>query len=84
VFQYTGDRTLNPTTGAVHFRVENGGLRAVWRVSEEALQDHCNARSDYAEAFDGFANTVMEVANEKYERGEVEPDGTVFVRTSDL
>jgi hypothetical protein len=69
--RFTGTETNHPD-GGVAFRAESGpGAFVVVRISDEAIQDFGLSRA-------------MTVASDKFDRGELEPNGIVSVRTSDF
>ena len=82
MFEYIGPRHL--MGGDVRFRVERGDDRRVWVVSREALDDHFGGANGLESAFDGAVWEIMDAANKRFDANEVEPDGSVIVRSSDF
>ena len=77
-----------PTDSGVNFTAQDSGKFVRCRVSHEALQDHCGLSSDQCadarRAFDYNLARIRHVAARKYANGQLEPDGSVLVRTSDM
>jgi len=77
-----------PTDGGVNFTAQDGRKFVRCRVSCEALQDHCGLSSDQRaaarKAFDYNLMRIQQVAARKYADGQLEPDGSVLVKTSDM
>jgi Protein of unknown function (DUF1488) len=77
-----------PTDGGVNFTAHDSGKFVRCRVSCEALEDHCGLKSDQRadarKAFDYNLTRIQQVAARKYSAGQLEPDGSVLVRTSDM
>jgi hypothetical protein len=67
---FTGDQ-METIAGVSIRATDHTGKRVVVIASQEAVQDHEIA-------------DVQNAASEKYDRGEVEADGTVRVRNADL
>jgi len=54
-------------------------------VSREALEDHFNGnRKDPVAVFRANADAIEHLAPRKYLRGEIESDGSILIRTSEL
>lgn len=68
---YTGQEADMETGHSIGAKDANSGERVIVHASREAIQDYGPAR-------------VREVAEVKYDSGDLEPDGKVFVRTSDF
>ena len=71
-FSFSGMEVPDVNRGGVWLQAKDANTNAAIRVftSREAMDDHGLAR-------------VRDVASEKYDRGRLEVDGSVFVRTGD-
>lgn len=79
------DHRTEATRGAI-FWGEDGKKRVRCIISREALDDHFSdgdrLRPDAA--FQAHRAEIEALANRKYGRGQLEPDGSIIIRTGDL
>jgi Fic family protein len=70
----------------VIFRGEDGTKRVLCVISCEALEDHYSqgGRLRPDAAFQKHRGEIEAFASRKYARGQLEPDGSVLIRTADL
>jgi hypothetical protein len=74
--------------GGVDFPAQDGEKHVRCRVSNEALHDHCGLKGGTLggakRAFEAHRALIENVASQKHARHEVEPDGSVLVKSSDV
>lgn len=76
---YDSDRMV------VLFPGKDRAKQLVCAISREALDDHFQGnRKDPLAVFSANRETIEHVARRKYLGGQLEPDGSVLIRTSDL
>lgn len=69
----------------VAFQAVDGKKQVPCAISHEALRDHFGGnRREPVAVFKANADAIEQLARRKYLRGEIEPDGSVLIRTSDL
>ena len=83
-FPDSGHQT-DTARGAI-FWGEDGKKRIRCIISREALEDHFSDgdRPRPDAAFQAYRGEIEAVANRKYARGRLEPDGSIIIRTEDL
>jgi hypothetical protein len=74
--------------GGVDFPAQDGEKQVRCRVADEALHDHCGLKGmrpgESKRAFEVHRALIEKVASQKHARHEVEPDGSVLVRSIDV
>lgn len=71
--------------GVVVFWGQDGDRRVACAISREALDDHFGGdHRDKLEVFRANRKTIEEETRRKYLAGNVEPDGSLLIRTMDL
>jgi fido (protein-threonine AMPylation protein) len=71
--------------GAVKFWGQDGKTRVWCAISEEALDDHFRGDDkDKLEVFRANRQAIEQDARRKYLNGETEPNGSIFIRTTDI
>jgi hypothetical protein len=72
------------SSGDVRFAAYDEDKRVVCVVSQEALQDYCDAATlGSMGAYEAYSGDIQAIASARYEGGLIEPDGTVIVRSAD-
>jgi len=76
---YDSNRTV------VTFEAWDGQKRILCAISREALEDHFGGdRKDPVVVFMANREAIEQLARRKYLRGELEPDHSILIRTTDL
>jgi len=77
-FEFDGDR--------VAFWGEDGKKRVLCRISRQAIEDHFSDKDRLRPkaAFEKHQKQIKALARRKYSFGQLEPDGTVMIRNSDV
>lgn len=78
---------LDPVPGAVRFSMKDGARTVEILVSSTALENVGTWSTDddaHMSAFKQHRKGFEQIASAKYDRGHVEIDGTVCIRTRDL
>lgn len=70
----------------INFWGQEGDKRILMRITREALEDYFSdrARLNEEEAFRKYRKRIEVLARQKYLLGQLEPDGTVMIRGSDV
>ncbi len=75
----------HPSRMVVTFQAVDDAKKIACAISREALEDHFGGnRRDPVAAFKANRVAIEQLARRKYLRGELEPDGSVLIRTADL
>jgi transcriptional regulator with XRE-family HTH domain len=70
---------------AVRFWGHNGTRRVRCAISREALDDHYKPeRKDKVKMFEAHREAIEHEARRKFLAGQLEPDGSILIRTADL
>ena len=71
---------------AVVFWGQDGEKRVRCRIAREALDDHFSERDRLKPdaAFTKYRSEIEALARRKYLLGQLEPDGSIFIRTNEL
>ena len=70
----------------INFWGLEGDKRVLMRITREALEDHFSDRDRLNEedAFRKYRKKIEVLARQKYLLDQLEPDGTVMIRTADI
>ncbi len=70
----------------VTFWGQDGNARVKCKISREALDDHFSERDKLRseDAFKKYRTEIEAIARRKYLTGQLEPDGSVLIRTLEL
>lgn len=70
----------------INFWGQESDKRILMRITREALEDHFSDRDrlNEEEAFRKHRKKIEVLARQKYLLGQLEPDGTVMIRTDDV
>ena len=79
------ERAYGSSRMVVTFQAVDENKPVPGAVSRKALEDHFNGnRKDPVDVFRANADAIEHPAPRKYLRGEIEPDGSILIRTSEL
>lgn len=83
---FTDNEFAYDLSAGVTFWGQDGNVRVRCRISREALDDHFfdRERSSPKEAFRKHRKNIEGLARRMYLYGQLEPDGSVFIRTTDI
>lgn len=77
--------TYNSSRMVVAFKGVDGAKQISCTITREALEDHFGGnRKDPVAVFKANKHAIEQLARRRYLRGELETDGSVLIRTSDL
>jgi hypothetical protein len=83
-----GANVYQPEPWFVEFGMKDGDKTVIVRVSDNALgelePDHMKRGMDHVAACDVHRERLEKIAARKYVDGQLERDGTILIRTSDL
>jgi len=75
----------DPSRDVIAFWGQDRAQRVRCAISREALDDHFHGdHRNRLEVFDENRPEIEDIAKRKYLSGQVEPDGTVLIRTADI
>jgi transcriptional regulator with XRE-family HTH domain len=83
---FTDKQLSYDSTAGVTFWGQDGKTRVRCRISREALDDHFSDgdRLRPKEAFEKHRDDIEALVRRKYLRGQLEPDGSVLIHTSEI
>jgi transcriptional regulator with XRE-family HTH domain len=83
---FTDKQLSYDSTAGVTFWGQDGKTRVRCRISREALDDHFSDgdRLRPKEAFEKHRDDIEALVRRKYLRGQLEPDGSVLIQTSEI
>jgi transcriptional regulator with XRE-family HTH domain len=83
---FTDKQFSYDSTAGVTFWGQDGKTHVRCRISREALDDHFSDgdRLRPKEAFEKHRDDIEALVRRKYLRGQLEPDGSVLIQTSEI
>jgi transcriptional regulator with XRE-family HTH domain len=83
---FTDKQFSYDSSAGVSFWAQDGKTRVRCRISREALDDHFSDsdRLRPKEAFEKHRDDIEALVRRKYLRGQLEPDGSVLIQTSEI